>query len=129
MEYFIRLIKNSIKSAMVETLLILALWGTLYNLTGLATVTKYFWIGVAVCVLNTVIRNFKLKSKSVIHVSALWVVMAGLVLVLHHAGFEAAAVFTASVFLASPFFGATVCEGIVGFTLLVILAVYFTPQV
>ncbi len=114
---------------MVETLLILVLWGTLYNLTDLATVTKYFWIGVAVCMLNTIVRNFKLKSKSVIHVSARWIVMAGLVLVLHHAGFEVAAVFTASVFLASPFFGATVCEGIVGFTLLVILAVYFTPQV
>ncbi len=123
MVYFYSLLKKSLKSAVVTIVLILVLWGILYNLTDFTTVSNYFWTGVAVCVLNTLISNLrKRKIDNIIRVQSSWIVMAGLVLMLYHAGFEAAAVFTAAAILASPFFGMTIYEGIVGFTLLVTLA-------
>ena len=123
MEYFICLIKKLIKSAIISIVLIVLLWGTLYNLTDLVTISGYFVTGVSVCVVNTMIANLrKRKIENIFHVSLSWVIMAGLVLVLDHAGFEAAAVCTAAAILASPFFGMSLYEGIVGFTLLVTLA-------
>lgn len=123
MEYFINLLKKSLKSMVIATILILVLWVSLYNLTDFETVATYFLIGVAVCVFNTWIDNLrKRKIKNILHVRSSWIIMAGMVLVLHHAGFTAAAVVTAAVIFAIPFFGATICEGIVGLTLLVTLA-------
>ncbi|MBQ8480997.1 MAG: hypothetical protein IJ532_00485 [Alphaproteobacteria bacterium] len=123
MEYFINLLRKALKSMLITTVLVLTLWITLYNLTDFNTVSNYFWMGVAVCSANTVLSNLRShKFENLFQVQGSWVVMAGLVLVLYHAGFEAAAVFTAAAILASPFFGATVYEGIVGFTLLVTLA-------
>ena len=123
MDYLAHLLRKAIKSLIVTTILILILWGALYKLTDFGAVATYFGIGVAVCLLNTVIANLrKRKMENVLRVQGSWVVMAGVVLLLYHAGFIAAAVFVAAVILASPFFGATVYEGIVGLTLLITLA-------
>ena len=123
MNYFIYLCKKAMRLAVIQTVLIVVAWGLLYHLTNWETLVSYFWIGVAVCLANTVVDNLRAqKIKNVIHVQANWVLMAGIVLVLYHAEFEAAAVFAAAVMLASPFFGATIYEGFVGFTLLVTLA-------
>lgn len=122
MEYFINLFKKAVKSMLISTVLILLLWGVLYHLTDFETVTNYFWIGVAVCFINTIIGNLrKRKIENVFHVSAYWIIMAGVVLVLHHAGFTAAAVFAAAAVLVSPLFWASLSEGIVGLTLLIVL--------
>ena len=123
MNYFIYLCKKAMRSAVIQTVLIVVAWGLLYHLTNWETIVSYFWIGVAVCSANTIVDNLRAhKMKNVLHVQANWIVMSGIVLMLYHAGFEAAAVFAAAVFLASPFFGATIYEGFVGFTLLVTLA-------
>lgn len=123
MEYFINLLKKSLKSAVVTTILILVLWVTLYNLTNFETVAVYLGIGVAVCVFNTWVDNLrKRKIVKILQVRSSWIVMAGAVLVLHYAGFTAAAVVTAAAIFAMPFFGATIYEGVVGLTLLVTLA-------
>ena len=103
--------------------LILVFWSALYHLTDFGTVFKYVGIGVFVCMINTLILNLRQrKFVTVFQVKSSWVVMAGVVLVLYHAGFEAAAVFTAAAFMASPLFWATLYEGIVGLTLLAVLA-------
>lgn len=108
----------------VTTVLIFALWGVLWHLTDLETVETYIFMGMAVCAFNTVICNYKnRKEKNLLKVQSSWVVMAGLVLVLYHAGFEAAAVFAAAAILVSPLFWATIYEGFVGLTLLINLAV------
>lgn len=122
MEYFINLLKKVAKSVLVSTVLIMFLWGVLYHLTDFETVTHYFGIGVAVCLLNTLLRNLqKRKMENVFYVSAYWIIMAGAVLVLYHAGFTAAAVFVAAAVLVSPLFWASIYEGIVGLTLLIVL--------
>ena len=118
-----QLLKKAFKSTFVSIFLIALLWGLLYHLTDWATVMTYLEIGAAVCFLNTLIANLhRRKVENAIYVSSNWVIMAGLVLVLYHAGFASAAVFVAAVFLASPFLGASLYEGVVGFTLLVTLA-------
>ena len=128
MSYFTYLFKKIVKSMVIMTALILLLWITLYKLTDFKTISDYFFIGIAVCLFNTWIMNFQKRKFSgrkvgnIIHVSSLWIVMAGIVLVLYHAGFESAAVFAAAVFFASPFLGATLYEGIVGLSLLISLA-------
>ena len=123
MVYFYNLLKKSLKSAVVATVLILVLWGALYHLTDWATIDTYFFTGVGVCAFNTVVCNYqKRKMENLLKVQSSWVIMAGLVLLLYHAGFEASAVFTAAAILASPFFGATMYEGFVGLTLLINLA-------
>jgi len=123
MEYFVNLLKKAARSLVVTTLLILVLWGTLWHLTDLTTVETYIFMGMAVCAFNTVVCNCKNhQEKNLLKVQSSWVIMAGLVLVLYHAGFEAAAVFAAAAIFASPFFGATIYEGIVGLTLLINLA-------
>lgn len=123
MEYILNQLKKALRSMVVATILILVFWGGLYHLTNWETVTNYFWTGVAVCAMNTLIANLrKRRLENLLHVSFHWIVMAGVVLVLYHAGFVAAAVFAAAAIFASPFFGMSLYEGIVGFTLLVTLA-------
>lgn len=120
MVYFYGLLKKLLKSAVITTGLIFVLWGALYNLTDWATINTYFLTGAGVCLVNTIICNYqKRKIENLFKVQSSWVVMAGLVLLLYHAGFEAAAVFTATAILASPFFGASVYEGVVGLSLLI----------
>ena len=123
MEYFVNLLKKAVKSMAVTTLLILLLWGLLWHLTDFATVENYFFTGIGVCAFNTVICNYKKrKVENLLLVQSHWIVMAGIVLVLYHAGFDVAAVFAAAVILASPLFWATIYEGFVGLTLLINLA-------
>ena len=120
MEYFVNLLKKAVKSMVVTTILILVLWGTLWHLTDFATIEAYFFTGVGVCALNTVILNCqKHKTESLLQVQSSWIIMAGVVFVLYHAGFEAAAVFVAAAILVSPLFWASIYEGIVGLTLLI----------
>lgn len=123
MKYLLFSLKRALKSGIVTTILILVLWVGIYNLTDFETVCKYFWTGIAVCALNNLISIIKNRRiENILRVQGFWVVIAGVVLVLYHANFEAAAVFVAATAFASPFFGATVYEGVVGFTLLVTLA-------
>ncbi|MBR3677107.1 MAG: hypothetical protein IKN71_08255 [Alphaproteobacteria bacterium] len=118
-----QLLKKAFKSTVVSICLIALLWGLLYHLTDWSTLCGYFWTGVAVCCANILLSGLlKRRFDKIIYLSANWVIMAGLVLVLYHAGFASAAVFVAAVFLASPFLGASLYEGVVGFTLLVTLA-------
>ena len=124
LESFIMAFKKMVKSMVGLALLIVALWGTLYHLTDDVTVFRYLLAGAAVCALNTWIINLsKHKMENVFSIRSGWVIVAGLVLLLYHAGFAAAAVFVAAVMMASPFFWATVCEGIVGLSLLIALAI------
>ena len=107
---------------LISTVLILLLWGLLYHLTDFETVTNYFWTGVAVCSANTLLSNLrKRRIENLFHVSGYWIIMAGAVLVLYHAGFTVAAVFVAAAVLVSPLFWASIYEGIVGLTLLIVL--------
>ncbi len=130
MEYFIyclRIIENGLRklarSSVFSTVWILVIWGILHYLTDNETVFNYLLIGAVVCLVNTFIANLVTRrGKAVINVSYTWVSMAGLVLVLYHAGFIPAAVFVAAAFFASPFLGASVYEGIVGLSLLITLA-------
>lgn len=123
MTYFIHLLKKALSSMVITIILILALWGTLYQLTDFETVTGYLAIGFIVCILNTMIRNLRQDNEqNLLWVKSSWFVMAGVVLVLYHAGFTFAAVFVAAAILASPFFWATMYEAIVGFVLLTSLA-------
>ncbi len=123
MEYFVNMLKKAAKSALIVNALILTLWGTLYALTDLETVVDYFWIGFVVCLLNSLIIYLRrTKTKIIFHVQSSWLIMAGVVLVLYHAGFAAAAVVVAAAILASPFFWASIYEGIVGLSLLLMLA-------
>lgn len=123
MEYFIRSIKKSLKSTFITTILILILWGTLYHLTDWAVIKTYILIGVGVCTFNTMLDNLhRRKIQNIFHIQGSWLVLAGMTLILYHAGFEAAAVFAAAAIFASPFFGATLYEGIVGLSLLITLA-------
>lgn len=123
MSYFTSLLGKAIKSMIVTVILIMVLWGTLYHLTDLATVTAYFWTGVTVCFCNALIANLRAKKiKNLIIVQGSWVIMAGLVLVLYHAGFVTASVFVAAAIFASPFFWASIYESFVGLTLLITLA-------
>ena len=123
MEYLINLLKKSLKSLVVTTILIFVLWGMLYSLTDWATVGKYVGIGVVVCIFNTFLANLKKrKVEKIFQVQGMWVIMAGVVLLLFHAGFDAAAVLVAAAIFVSPFFWATVYEGIVGLSLLITIA-------
>jgi hypothetical protein len=117
------LLKKSIRALAVSVVIIFILWTALYHLTDAETVKNYFWTGAAVYAGNNLIYNLSLpKIKKTIHLPCSWIIMAGVVLVLYHAGFEAAAVFAAATIFASPFLGATIYEGFVGFTLLITLA-------
>ena len=121
-EFVISQIKRILKSIAVITALIFVVWGVLYHLTDFVTVMQYIAIGAIVCIINTMLRNFRQrKMTNVIYVSGFWVLMAGVVLVLYHAGFEAASVAVSAAFVSLPFFGATIYEGIVGLSLLLIL--------
>jgi len=123
MEYFINLLKKAVKSVIFATALILLIWGVLYHLTDWTTVVNYFWIGFCVMAVNTWIANFRnRKIDSLLRVQSSWIIMAGVVLVLFHLKFETAAVLAAAAIMASPLFGATIYEGIVGLTLLIVLA-------
>ena len=123
MEYLIHLFKKALKSAIITIFLIAVTWITLYELTDFDTVKNYFWTGLAVCAANTMIANLrKHRIENLLQLQGNWIVMAGVVLVLYHAGFVAAAVFSAAAIFALPFFGATVYEGIVGLSLLITLA-------
>ncbi len=119
MNYLLYQLRRALQSLVITVLLIAVLWGLLYHLTDARTVSNYFWCGVSVCSINTVISCLRThKFDSLIRVCGHWVIMAGVVLVLYHSGFVAAAVFVAAAILALPFFGATLYEGIVGLTLL-----------
>lgn len=123
MHCFIYLLKKATIAVIIQTALVIVVWGILYHLTNWETIVSYFWAGVAVCGFNTLVDNLRAhKMKNIPHVQANWVIMAGVVLALYHANFVMAAVFAAAVILASPFLGATIYEGFVGFTLLVTLA-------
>ena len=122
LEYVLYLLRKALKTEMIYAVLGGLLWSLLYSLTDFETVCHYFWIGLAVCVLNTIICDLKNRRRNVFMFRSIWVVMAGAVLVLYHAGFEAAAVVTAAAIFASPCFKASVCEGLVGVSLLVQLA-------
>ncbi len=99
------------------------LWGALYYLTDWETVSNYFFIGILVCAVNTLIYNISLhRMVHLLWMQYQWMIMAGVVLVLYHAGFTAAAVFAAAAILISPFFWASIYEGIVGLSLLLMLA-------
>lgn len=116
------MLKKAVRSTVITVVLILMLWGILYHLTDFKTVESYFWTGVGVCVLNTFFYNLrKHEIENLFQVQLNWVVMAGVVLVLYHAGFMPAAVFVAAAILVSPLFWATMYEGIVGLTLLITL--------
>lgn len=116
------LIKKAIKSSALSAVLIVVLWGTLYHLTDSQTIASYFQAGVAVCILNTLIFNLKKrKIESLFRVHAIWVILAGFVLVLYHAGFVSAAIFAAAAIFVSPFFWADIYEGVVGATLIITL--------
>lgn len=123
MEYFIESLKKALKSVVIITVLIVILWGMLYHLTNFSTIKAYLMIGLGICLFNTLLDSLqKKKVQKIFYVNGLWIVMAGMVLVLYHAGFEAAAVCAAAAIFASPFFGATLYEGIVGLSLLITLA-------
>lgn len=116
-------LQKALKTATVFNVITLILWYILYTLTDLYTISKYFWTGVVVCVINTWIANIRAcKIKNILYVRNLWIMMAGIVLVSYHAGFEIIAVLAAVIFLISPFFKMTLYEGIVGLTLLLTLA-------
>ena len=122
MNYIFELLNKSCGKAVVSTFLIVILWGALYHLTDFETITNYFWTGVAVCVVNTWIANLrKHQIKNIIHTQSNWIIMAGVVWLLFHAGFEAASVFVATAILVSPLFWASIYESFVGFSLLVTL--------
>ena len=123
MKYFIYLLKRALKSTVVMTALILILWITLYKLTDWATLIKYLEMGIAVCLFNTWLDNFRKRQiQNVMHVQANWVALAGAVLVLYYAGFAPAAVLLAAATFALPFFGATIYDAVVGLSLLITLA-------
>lgn len=124
MEYCSYLLRKTVKSTIIVTVLIVVLWFTLYNLTDFTTISNYFGLGMAVCIFNTVMMNLKAgKFQKIIYIQSFWIIVAGFVLVLFHAGFETAAVLVAAATFASPFFGATIYEGVIGLTLLIILAI------
>lgn len=122
MEYFKNLFRKAAQSFVISTVLIVFLWGTLYYLTDFSTIADYFFIGLLVCVLNTLISNLSKPKKNVLYVQSSWIIMAGAVLVLYHTGFDAAAVLLAAAIFVSPFFWASLAEGIVGLSLLITLA-------
>ena len=102
---------------------VLLVWGILYHLTDGQTICNYFWTGFVVCACNNFIANLRKRELKVsFHVQGNWIVFAGLVLLLFHAGFDAAAIFVATAILCSPFFGATIYDSFVGLSLLVTLA-------
>ena len=120
MEYFKNLFRKAAQSFVISTVLIVFLWGTLYHLTDFSTITDYFFIGLLVCVLNTLVSNLSKHKKNVLYVKSSWIIMAGAVLLLHHTGFDAAAVFLAAAIFISPW--ASLTEGIVSLSLLITLA-------
>lgn len=123
MEYFINIMKKAIKSMVISIALIIFLWSALYSLTDFATIGAYLSYGLAVCLINTIIANLRAhRIENVLKVSSSWIIMAGAVLVLYHSGFTAAAIFLSAAILASPFFGASLYESIVGLSLLITLA-------
>ena len=121
MEYLNYLLKKAVKSTLITTVLILVLWSTLIHLAGIGAVLGYLLIGAVVCWINAIIFSLKTGKLIFFRVEASWVIMAGVVLVLHHAGFEIAAVFVAAAIFAAPFFWATICEGVVGLSLILAL--------
>ena len=123
LDYFLYQLKRFGRIFCWTNAVIALLWVALYCLTDWETVADYFGIGVAVCAFNTLVYNLsKRRVASLIWMRYQWLIMAGMVLVLYHAGFVAAAVFVAAAILVSPFFWASIYEGIVGLTLLLTLA-------
>lgn len=121
-QYVINSCRKAVKSMVAQTVMIVLLWGAIYHLTDFETVFAYFWMGIVVCILIAGITNIKnRKIDSLFRAKPLWIVMAGTVLLLHHAGFDAAAVFAAAAIFASPLFWATWSETIVGGSLLMVL--------
>ena len=129
MDYLTNLIKRSLQSLIVTTILVLGLWGILYHLTNIPTLVYYIFLGAMFCSLNTLIYNSRAHTKNLIWIKSSWLIMAGVVLVLYHAGFVTAAVFVAATIFASPFFWASIYEGIVCISLLLVLArlIFFGP--
>lgn len=121
MEYFVYLLKKAAKSITITAVLILVLWGTLYDLTDDKTIINYLERGIAVIILNNLLSCL-INLKIEVRIKASWIVLAGIVLVLYHAGFVVASIFVAAVIFALPFFGATLYESIVGASLLITLA-------
>lgn len=122
MDYFVYLWKKFLKSHFEFLIKVLLVWGILYHLTDFKTILSYFWLGVCVCAANTFIANLrKRKIENIMHVQQNWVIWAGFVLLLYHAGFTPAAVLVSAAILVSPFFGATIYESVVGLSLLITL--------
>lgn len=123
LNYFLYQLKRFRRIFCWANVVVALLWGALYYLTDWETVSDYFLIGILVCTVNTLVYNLsKRRVASLIWMRYQWLIMAGVVLVLYHAGFAAAAVFVAAAILVSPFFWASIYEGIVGLTLLLTLA-------
>lgn len=121
MENLNYILKKTVKSAVVTTVMILVLWSILIHLAGLGAVFGYLLIGAVVCWINAIIFSLKTGKLIFFRVETSWVIMAGVVLVLYHAGFQIAAVFAAAAIFASPLFWASICEGVVGLSLILAL--------
>ena len=119
--YLIYQLKKLLHDHLYFMIQVLLVWGMLYHLTDGQTIRNYFWTGFIVCACNSFIAYLR-KRKAIFHTQGNWIVWAGFVLLLHHAGFEAAAVLVAAAILCSPFFGATIYDSFVGFSLLFTLA-------
>lgn len=122
MDYFTFLTKKSLRIIVITTIAILVVWGAIYHLTDMKTICVYVLIGFIVCLINSIIPHLYRKSRTLFSVKGNWVIMAGVVLLLYHAGFEGASVFAAAVITALPFFGGTIYESIIGISLLITLA-------
>lgn len=123
MEYFVFLLKKFGRSIIKWTSLALILWGILYHLTDSNTIKNYLLTGIVICFINTIIGNLaNRKTEKIFNVKFSWVIMAGAVLLLYHAGFTAASVLAAAAITALPFFGGTIQESIVGISLLIAIA-------
>ncbi|MBR1374372.1 hypothetical protein IJ556_08000 [bacterium] len=121
MEYFGYLLKKAAKSIAIVAVLILVLWGTLYDLTDDKTIINYLGRGIAVILLNNLLSCL-INRKIEVKIKTSWIVLAGIVLVLYHAGFVVASIFVAAAILVLPLFGATLYESIIGVSLLITLA-------
>ena len=121
MEYLNYIFKKAVKSTLITTVMILVLWSALVHLAGIGAVLGYLLIGAVVCWINAIIFSLKTGKLIFFRVEASWVIMAGIVLVLYHAGFQIAAVFAAAAIFASPLLWASICEGVVGLSLILAL--------
>ena len=122
MENLNYLLRKAGKLTLITTVMILVLWSALVYLAGIGAVLGYLLIGVFVCWINALIFSLKTGKLIFFQVKSSWLIMAGVVLVLYHAGFQIAAVFASAAIFASPLFWASICEGVVGLSLLLALA-------